>query len=211
MRLVIACATEGPDASFCAKLHRVLGELVIRDDIVDQADALRFARVYYVPGVHKLHCPGHSHRHRQKLGAAVVGRERALGEDGRESRAFGGYANVAGERESEPGSDRRAVDGGDGRAGEAAQQQGRIAERHSLLEQRLVAGRVAFSRLGGEVGAGAESAPRSGDYESANAVLFVRVNGRVQVGYESAVYGVHLFGAIEGDDTYVSDPFAPYG
>ena len=145
------------------------------------------------------------------MSAAVVRRESALGEDSGESRAFGCDAYVAGERQSEPGSDRGSVDGGNGRARESAQQQRRIAERHSLLEQRLVAGRVAFSRLWGKVGAGAETTSRSGEYEGARAVLFTGVNGGVEVRDEGAIYSVHLLGTIERYDAHVSNPLGSNG
>ena len=101
---------------FLGELHNVFGELVVGYDVIDKSDALGFAGVYYVAGVHELHCPRHSNGHRQELSAAVVRREGALGEDSGESRAFGGDAYVAGERESESGSDGGAVDGGNGRA-----------------------------------------------------------------------------------------------
>ena len=43
MRLVIAWATDGPEASFWGELHDVFGEFVVRNYVVDQANALGFA------------------------------------------------------------------------------------------------------------------------------------------------------------------------
>ena len=59
--------------------------------------------------------------------------------------------------------------------------------------------------------AGAETTPRSGEYEGAHSVLFIGVNGGVEVRDEGAIYSVHLLGTIERNDAHVSDPFGSNG
>ena len=121
------------------QLHRSLGEFVVRRYAAHQADPLGLVGVDDVSGVHKLHSLRHPDRHGQKLRAAVVRRERALGEYGRKLGALRGDPDVAGQSQSESGADRGTVDRRDRRPGELAQQQRRVSEGHIAFEQRLVA------------------------------------------------------------------------
>ena len=113
---VRAWATDGPVASLAARS-------MARSKSSSSGTTFGLGGVYDVSGVHQLQRFGHAYVHGKQLGAAVVGRQRALGEYGGEAGALGSDSHVAREGESEARAYGGAVDGGYGGTGEPLQHQ----------------------------------------------------------------------------------------
>jgi hypothetical protein len=108
-------------------------------------------------------------------------------------------ADVAGEREVEPGSDRRSVDGADRRQGGVRDGEEPGVDR----AQALLAG---FAE-GCEVRAGAEGGRRAGDDDGGDVlVLFAGRDVFDQLSGHRHGEGVAALGEVDGDD---ADPVAP--
>ena len=94
--------------------HRFILQLFRIDGAVDDAEALGFLGKDHVGEQVELLGLGDAHELGKEICAAEVAGEADLGEGGGDLRVARGDAEVAGQRDGEPGAGRRARDGGDG-------------------------------------------------------------------------------------------------
>src|SRR5580704_13934251 len=179
---------EGGDGGF---------ELVGRKKMVEDAEAMRGLRVNHFAEVKHFGGNGRADELRDKVGAAVVGKEadlcKILAEDG----AIHGEADVAGESEIHSSAGGGTVDGGDdGLRHRAEIQDGLHAGAEDRGELGRIAALAAFAN-GTEIAAGTERASRAGEDDNVDGRIAGDADeGFVSGGGELVIEGVEAVGPI---------------
>ncbi len=180
-----------------SKLFHLGFQLRTRHHTIDESQLERRLRVDYIASVKHFGGLRRADKLRQKISAAVIGKQSDFYKSLSKNRFFGRDSNVGCQRDIHSGTSRRAVDRGNHRLRNHSHAQHRAHSHTQDRFQLLAVPRLSAFADRGKIAAGAESSPCSRQYHHAHSIVLANFFKRlVQRGRQLVIQRVQLVWAV---------------